>query len=104
MGGGHPYPPSAYFDFALRHAPDKCLQRLHHLALHLEIEGYTTLLLYLLLEFLSTGDLRGERRTFKWFLKRAESEKVCFSLFFFVLVLSTALPKTVFFSLFLSLL
>ena len=32
---------------------------------------YTTLLLYLLLEFLSTGDLRGERRTFKWFLNRA---------------------------------
>ena len=39
----------------------KCLQHLHLLALHLEIEGYTTLLLYLLLEFLSTGDLRGER-------------------------------------------
>ena len=51
-----------------------CLQQLHLLALHLEIEGYTTLLLYLLLEFLSTGDLRGERQTFKWFLKRAESE------------------------------
>ena len=49
----------------------KCLQQLHLLALHLEIEGYTTLLLYLLLEFLSTGDLRGERRNFKWFLKRA---------------------------------
>ena len=30
-----------------------------------------------LLEFLSTGDLRGERRTFKWFLKRAESETPC---------------------------
>ena len=27
--------------------------------------------------FLSTGDLRGERRTFKWFLKRAESETPC---------------------------
>ena len=55
----------------------KCLQQLHLLALHLEIEGYTTLLLYLLLEFLSTGDLRGERRTFKWFLKRAESDTPC---------------------------
>ena len=55
----------------------KCLQQLHLLALHLEIEGYTTLLLYLLLEVLSTGDLRGERRTFKWFLKRAESETPC---------------------------
>ena len=50
----------------------KCSQQLHLLVLHLEIEGYTTLL-YLLLEFLSTGDLRGERRTFKWFLIRAES-------------------------------
>ena len=47
------------------------------LGIALEIEGYTTLLLYLLLEFLSTGDLRGERRTFKWFLKRAESETPC---------------------------
>ena len=56
---------------------NKCLQQLHLLALHLEIEGYTTLLLYLLLEFLSTGDLRGERGTFKWFLKRAESETPC---------------------------
>ena len=35
------------------------------MALHSEIEGYTTLLLYFLLEFFSTGDLRGERRTFK---------------------------------------
>ena len=52
----------------------KCLQQLHLLALHLEIEGYASLLLYLLLEILSTGDLRGERRTFKWFLNRAESE------------------------------
>ena len=50
------------------------MQQLNLLALHLEIEGYTTLLLYLLLEFLSTGVLSGERRTFKWFLKRAESE------------------------------
>ena len=55
----------------------KCFQQLHLLALHLEIEGYTTLLLYLLLEFLSTGYLRGERRIFKWFLKRAESETPC---------------------------
>ena len=55
----------------------KCLQQLHLLTLHLEIEGYTTLLLYLLQEFLSTGDLRGERRTYKWFLKRAESETPC---------------------------
>ena len=45
--------------------------------MHLEIEGYTTLLLYLLLEFLSTGDFRGDQRTFKWFLKRAESETPC---------------------------
>ena len=59
------------------HPQHKCFQQLHLLALHLEIEGYTTLLLYLLLEFLSTGDLRGERRTFKWFLKRAESETPC---------------------------
>ena len=51
----------------------KCLQQLHLLALHLKIEGYTTLLLYLLLEFLSTGDLRGERRTFKWFLKKGRA-------------------------------
>ena len=43
----------------------KCLQQVHLLVLHLEKEGYTTLLLYLLLEFLSTGDLRGGRRTFK---------------------------------------
>ena len=55
----------------------KCLQQLHLLALHLEIEGYTTLLLYLLLEFLSTGDLKGERQTLKWFLKRAESKTTC---------------------------
>ena len=55
----------------------KYLQELHLLALHFEIEGYTTLLLYLLLEFLSTGDLRDERRTFKWYLKRAESETPC---------------------------
>ena len=48
---------------------------------YLEIEVYTTLLLYLLLEFLSTGDLRGERRTFKWFLNRAESKTPC-KLFF----------------------
>ena len=47
------------------------------LAFHLEIDGYTTLLLNLLLEFLSTGDLGGERRTFKWFRKRAESETPC---------------------------
>ena len=53
------------------------MQQLHLLALHLEIEGYTTLLLYLLLEFLSTGDLRGERRTFTWFLKKEESETPC---------------------------
>ena len=38
----------------------KCLQQLHLLALYLEIEEYITLLLYLLLQFLSTGDLRGE--------------------------------------------
>ena len=57
----------------------KWLQHLHLLALHLEIEGYTTLLLYLLLEFLSIDDLRGERRTFKWFLKRAESRLLKFS-------------------------
>ena len=44
----------------------KCLQQLHLLALHLEIEAYTTLLLYLLPEFLSSGDLRGERRTFQY--------------------------------------
>ena len=56
---------------------NKYLQQLHLLALHLEIEGYTTLLLYLLLEFLSTGDLREERRTFKWRLKRAEPETHC---------------------------
>ena len=31
----------------------------------------------LILEFLSTGDLRGDRRTFKWFLKEAESETPC---------------------------
>ena len=55
----------------------KCLQQLHLLALHLEREGYTTLLLYLLLEFLITGDLRGKRQTFKCFLKRAESETPC---------------------------
>ena len=56
----------------------KCLQHLHLLALNLEIEVYTTLLLYLPLEFLSTGDLRGKRRTFKWFLKqREESETPC---------------------------
>ena len=55
----------------------KCLQQLHLLALYLGIEGYTTLLLYLLLEFLSTGDLNGERRTFNWFLQRVESEKPC---------------------------
>ena len=53
----------------------KCLQQLHLLALHLEIDGYTTLILYLLLEFLSTGDLRGERRTFKWFQK-GQSQKL----------------------------
>ena len=34
-------------------------------------------LLYLLLEDLSTGALSGERRTFKWFLKKAESETPC---------------------------
>ena len=55
----------------------ECLQQLHLLALHLEKEGYTTILIYLLLEFLSTGDLRRVRRTFKWFLKRAESETPC---------------------------
>ena len=51
----------------------KCLQQLHLLTLHLEIEGYATFLLYLHLELLSTGDLRGERRNFKYILKRAES-------------------------------
>ena len=56
---------------------NKYLQQLHLLALYLEIEGYTTLLLYLLLEFLSTGDLRGERRIFKWLLKGAEPETHC---------------------------
>ena len=50
------------------------LQQEQLFALHLEIEGYTTFLLYLLLEFLSTGDLR---QTFRWFLKRAEPEDPC---------------------------
>ena len=52
----------------------KYFQQLHLLALHFQIEGYTTLLLYLLQELLSTDDLREEIRTFKWFLKWEESE------------------------------
>ena len=55
----------------------KLLQQLHLLVLHLEIEGYTTLLLYLFLQLLSTGDLKGERRTLKLILKMAESETQC---------------------------
>ena len=47
------------------------------LGIALRKRGIHYTLLYLLLEFLSTGDLRGERRTFKWFLKRAESETPC---------------------------
>ena len=70
-------PFTLYLIVGLQH---KCVQQLHLLALHLEIEGYTTILLYLLLEFLITGDLRGERRTSKWFLKRAESETLCQSI------------------------
>ena len=41
----------------------KCLQQLPLLALHLEIDGYTTLL-YLFEEFLSTGDLSGKNMNF----------------------------------------
>ena len=39
----------------------------------MEIEGYTTFLLYLLLGVISTDDLRGERRTFKQCVKRTET-------------------------------
>ena len=40
----------------------KCLQKLQLLALHFEIEDT---LHFLLLEFLSIGDIRGDKQTFK---------------------------------------
>ena len=50
------FPDHTHLLFLIVDLQNKCLQQLHLLALYLEIEGYTTLPLYLLLEFLSTGD------------------------------------------------
>ena len=46
------FPDHTHLLFLIVDLQHKCLQQLHPLALHLEIEGFTILLLYLLLEFL----------------------------------------------------